>query len=79
MDVGQLLLDSVKKNVNVPGLANDLLDNILEPALKNIVAQSKSPLDDVLMAALYPVLEAELKRLAAEYWGKLLSPGGDIV
>jgi len=65
---------SVLKNLNVPGLMGDVLDEVLEPALKALVADTANKLDDILLAAIYPQLEAELKKLSKEYWEKVLAP-----
>lgn len=52
------LLGALKDNVNVPGLVGDLLKDVLKPALERAVIQTKTPIDDVAMAALYPTLES---------------------
>lgn len=70
------LLNSVYKNVNVPGLAGDILDKVLEPVLKDAVAKSNTKIDDIAFAALYPILEAELKKVIKSEWDKLVSGEG---
>ena len=50
-------------SIDLKGLANGLVDEVLEEALKKIVADSSNTVDDMLMAAIYPVLEAELKKV----------------
>lgn len=84
MDVKSELIDAVYKNINAPGLVNQTLDKILEPSLQALAADSGNPFDDILMAAVYPLLEAELKRQAKKYWDLLLNPpespnGGELV
>ena len=64
-------LELVVKHLNVPGLLSDVVDEILEPALDKMVADSSNPYDDMAKAALYPVLETELKSKVAELWAKL--------
>jgi len=66
------LVQIVKDNINLGGIASDVLDEVLEPALKKVVADTSNPLDDMLMASIYPVLEAELKKLVEEQINKLL-------
>ena len=65
---------SVLKNLDVPAVVADMMDDILEPALKKIVKDSSNALDDVLMAAIYPTLENEVKAMAVKYWEVLLAP-----
>jgi len=52
----------------LPMLAVELL---LEPALKKVVADSSNPVDDVIMAMVYPPLKAEVEKLVKEYLEKL--------
>lgn len=67
------LLEVVAKNLNVPGLLADVLDEVLQPVLEAFVADSSNVYDDMLVAALYPVLETQLKEKAEELFAKLLS------
>jgi len=73
-DISEQIKALLYANVDGPGLLNDLLDTILEPALDKIVKDSANQIDDVVKAALYPLLEAELKKLAKDGWDKLLKP-----
>lgn len=66
------LLAIVKKRIDVSGIFVDLLDELLEPALKKVVADTSNPLDDVLMQSIYPVLEQVIKDLADEKLKELL-------
>jgi hypothetical protein len=59
----KLLADSVEIKVDLKKLAHGLIDDALEPALKQVVADTKNPFDDMLMAAVYPTLEVALKKL----------------
>lgn len=61
MDTKEKLLNILFKNFNFEGLANDIIDEVLEEALKKVVADSENSFDDMLMAAVYPTLEKELK------------------
>ena len=60
------LLASVLRNVNLSGMAADALDDALEPALQKVVDDSANPFDNMLMAAVYPALEAALKEELAK-------------
>lgn len=71
------LLEVVAKNLNVPGLLADVLDEVLQPVLEAFVADSANVYDDMLVAALYPVLETQLKEKAEELFAKLLSADED--
>lgn len=70
----EVLLPIVAKNVNAPGLVADLLDGVVEEALKKFVVDTANPYDDMLVAAAYPVIESEIKRIVAEKWAALVAP-----
>ena len=70
MDKDKLIAIALK-NLNVGGFALDLLDQVLKPALDKMVADSENPYDDMLVAALYPVLDKEIKEKIAEMVAKL--------
>lgn len=81
-ELGSNLLQILQKNVNVPGVFNDLIDEIAEPALKAAIEKSGTKLDDIVYNALYPLLETELKEQVALLWAKLLGasvPDGEPV
>lgn len=59
----KLLLESI----DLKKLANGVVDNVVEEALKKVVADSSNPIDDMVMASLWPVLEIELKKLIEEH------------
>ena len=65
------MMEVVKKNIDLAGLVNDTIDEILEPVLQGFVADSSNPYDDLLLAAIYPVLERELKDKVEELLGGL--------
>ena len=61
------LLKILADNVNLKGIAYDMIDEVLEEALKKVVADSSNPFDDMLMASVYPILEKEVKKLIDEH------------
>jgi len=63
MDIKYKLLDIVNKRVDVAGIAEDVVEQILEEALKKVVADSSNKLDDMLMASIYPLLKVEMIKL----------------
>lgn len=69
----QGILNLVLKNVNLPGLAFDIIDEVLEKALQKVVADSANKFDDMLMAAIYPTLEKELKELIQKKYDELIA------
>jgi len=73
------LMDVVAKNLNVPGLLADLLDEVLQPVLEEFVARTDNAYDDMLVAALYPILETQLKGKVEELFQDLLSADEDEV
>ena len=66
------LLKALLDNINLEGMAFDIIDNVLEDALKRVVADSENTLDDMLMASIYPILEKEMKSLISEKLDGLL-------
>lgn len=67
MDLKKPLLNVVKETVQVKidlkGLSHGLIDEVLEPALKEVVADTTNTFDDMAMAMIYPTLEAKIKEL----------------
>lgn len=70
-DLKEDLLSIVKKNIDVPGLVNDTIDQVLEPALRAAVAKSETKIDDVLVGALYQLLEDAVKEEIAKLYNGL--------
>jgi len=67
------ILEIVGKNLNLGGLFADVLDEVLEPVLRDFVEDSANPYDDMLLAAAYPILERELKAKVEEAVNKLFA------
>jgi hypothetical protein len=61
VDVKKLLLDSI----DLEKLAFGLIDDVIEVALKEAVAKSATPIDDSVVAILYPIIEVEVKKLVS--------------
>jgi len=59
------------KRIDVPGALFDIIDEILEPALDELVKASTNPYDDLAKAALYPILDKLLKEEAQKLWDKI--------
>lgn len=62
VDFKKLILDSV----DLEKLSFAVIDEVLEPAIKEAVAKSPTPIDNAVVDLLYPVLETELKKILAE-------------
>jgi len=54
------------ENINIEGLAFGMIDDILEEALMEVVADTDNPFDDVMMASIYQPLEDMLKLKISE-------------
>lgn len=67
------VLASVMANMNVPGLVEDLLDEVLRDALKEVVADTQNTLDDSILEVAYPLITPILKRRLQEKWDELKS------
>jgi hypothetical protein len=66
MDIKQTAKEILLKNINIEGIVFDILDEVLEAALKEVVAKTSNQYDDMLMVTVFPLLEKEVKRLISE-------------
>lgn len=73
MSEREKLLEIVKKNINLKGIVGDLMLELLEPALDRVVEKSDNPFDNMAKAALYPIFEAEIKKLLEEKIDEILN------
>lgn len=71
MELGPKLLELTKQHVDVPGLVDGVLDQILEAAVMEAVAKSETIIDDMVVRALYPALESVIKAKVREAWAKV--------
>lgn len=60
-------------HIKVPALFSDVLDEVLKPALDGLVQKSETPIDDAIVAALYPALSKGLKEEVGKLWEKLMA------
>lgn len=60
MDVKAKLIESIKKNINLKGIAQDVVKGIAHEALMETVKKSPTQIDDVVAAAVAPELEKQL-------------------
>lgn len=67
MDIKKILLDSI----DLEKLAVSLIEQGLEPALKEVVKDSSNLVDDAIFAMVYPPLKLELHKLIAAEVAKL--------
>lgn len=65
------LIKLLKARVDVPGLLNDIIDQVLEPALKAAIDKSPTKIDDLAFATIYPVLKAEVEKFIKAQWDAL--------
>lgn len=65
------LVEVVLGSISLEKLANGVIDEVLEPALKAVVLKSENKFDDMIMMSLYPLLEKEIKSLIADQVLKL--------
>lgn len=66
MSERDVLKKMLKERIDLSGVVVDVLDEILEPALEKVVADTSNPFDDMIMATVYPVLSEKIKELAKE-------------
>ena len=79
VDAGKELKSAVKTNLNVPGFMDAMMDKVALPALQEAVAKSENKIDDVVVAALGPLLATEVKKLIRVEWDKLFTNSGEPV
>lgn len=75
--VSPALIDAIAKNLNLPEFLKAVINDIAEPALRDAVAKSSTKIDDVVLAALYPILEEELFKQFDAQWANLLGALSD--
>lgn len=66
MEIKKDALKLVAESIDLKKLASGLIDNIVEEAIKKAVAKSPNQIDDMAVAALWPLVEKELKELIEE-------------
>jgi hypothetical protein len=66
MEIKKAALEIVAQSIDLKKLASGIVDQVVEEAIKKAVAKSATPLDDMAVAALWPVVEKELKDLIEE-------------
>jgi len=57
------LLKTLIECIDLKKLANGIVDNVIEEAIKKVVADSANTIDDMAVAALWPLIEVEVKKL----------------
>lgn len=60
------LIKALVESIDLKSLANAIVDNVIEEALKKVVADSANTIDDIVMASLWPLLEKEVKQMIEE-------------
>ena len=61
VDIKKIVLESI----DLEKLAFAIIDEALEPAIKEAVLKSENKIDDSVVALLYPIIEAEVKKISA--------------
>jgi hypothetical protein len=59
-------LKIVVESIDLKKLAIGIFDEVLEEAVKSAVAKSPNKIDDALLPMLWPLIEAEFKKLVEE-------------
>jgi len=67
------LIALLLKNVNVSGIFVGLIDELRNDALLKVVDDTANPIDDTMMAVLYPVLSIEIKELVLKKLDEVLA------
>jgi hypothetical protein len=60
------LMKTLVECIDLKKLANGIVDDVIEEALKKVVADSANTVDDMAVAALWPLVEIEVKKLIEE-------------
>lgn len=66
---GKVSKEEIQASINLEGLCDGLLDNVINPLLDKVVADSANPFDDQAKAIVYPIIEKELKKVIDEKIG----------
>lgn len=67
MEVKEIL----KEEIKVDQFLIRMMKEIVKPKLDEFVADTSNPYDDILVAALYPILEKEIEEKIKEVWDKI--------
>lgn len=71
LEIAEALKKVAIEAIDLEKLAFGIIDQVLEPALDNLVAKSENKIDDAVKALVYGPLEVELKQLIAKEVAKL--------
>ena len=63
MDIGKKALEIVADSIDLKKLASGIIDEVLEEAIKKAVSKTPTPIDDSVVAILWPLIEKEIKQL----------------
>lgn len=66
MDILSAIKGKVKIKLSLSPLVDSIIDDVLEPSIDKVVADTKNPFDNMLKASVYPSLEKEIKEKAKE-------------
>jgi hypothetical protein len=67
MEIKNAALNAIVDSIDLKKLVSSLIDNVVEEALKKVVADSENTFDDVAFAALWPSLEKQIHKLIEEH------------
>lgn len=71
LEIGKALVGVALESIDLEKLCNGIIDQVLEPALDQVVAASENKVDDAIKALVYAPLEAQLKILIAKEIAKI--------
>lgn len=71
MDILSAIKGKVKIKLGLSPIVDSLIDDVLEPALDKLVADTSNPFDNILKASVYPALESEIKSRIKDQISKL--------
>lgn len=73
MEMKELILKLAVKHFDVPGFVGEVISGPVDMALDKLVKDTELPFDDMMKAALFPVLVAEINKLMKAEWEKLVA------
>lgn len=57
------LMKLLIESIDLKGLANGIVDQVIQKSLEKVVKDSSNTIDDAIMPLLWPLLEKEVKEL----------------
>lgn len=73
MEAKQVIVKLLQEHLQVDNLVKGFVQEILEPALREVASKTETKIDDIVLEAFIPQAKEELFKKIDELYGKLYS------